>query len=54
MHDMRRVLECLKKAIRIASQCMESAVQLQLYVEILNKYMYFYEHGCTGVSTMLC
>ena len=51
MHDSRRVLECLKKAIRTASQCMEKAVQIQLYVEILNKYVYFYDHGCEGVSS---
>jgi len=43
-------MECLKKAIRTAKQCMETAVQLQLFVEILNKYIYFYEHGCKSVS----
>lgn len=52
MRDSRRVLECLKKAIRTASQCMEKTVQVQLYVEILNKYMYFYEHSCEGVSRL--
>ena len=45
MRDSKRVLECLKKALRIANQCMDSAVQVQLFVEILNHYIYFYEKG---------
>ncbi|XP_002130247.2 vacuolar protein sorting-associated protein 35 [Ciona intestinalis] len=53
MRESRRVVECLKKAIRTANQCMEPAVQLQLFVEILNKYIYFYERGCTGITVDL-
>nr|CAB3267638.1 vacuolar protein sorting-associated protein 35-like [Phallusia mammillata] len=53
MQDSRRVLECLKKAIRTANQCMESAVQIQLFVEVLNKYLFFYERGCTEVTMEL-
>ena len=45
MRDGKRVLECLKKALRIANQCMDSAVQVQLFVEILNHYIFFYEKG---------
>ena len=35
--------ECLKKAVRIANQCMDSTIQLQLFVEVLNRYLYYFE-----------
>ena len=38
-------MECLKKGLRIANQCMDSSVQVQLFVEVLNHYIYFYEKG---------
>ena len=43
MHDGKRVLECLKKGVRIGTQCMDPSVQVQLFVELLNHYIYFYE-----------
>lgn len=46
IRDGHRVLECLKKAIKIASQCMEDVVQITLYVHILADYFYFYEENC--------
>ena len=33
--DSKRVFECLKKAGRIANQCMEEGVKAQLLVELL-------------------
>lgn len=39
------MLECLKKGVRIANQCMDSMVQVQLFVELLNHYLYFTEKG---------
>ncbi len=45
MHDGKRVMECLKKGLRIANQCMDNSVQVQLFVEILNHYVYFFEKG---------
>ena len=48
--DSKRVMECLKKCGRIASQCMETTVQVQLLVELLNIYMLFYEKGNDQVS----
>lgn len=50
MRDGKRVMECLKKAGRIANQCMDKSVQVQLYVEILNSHIYFYEKGCSEVG----
>lgn len=43
------MLECLKKAVRIANQCMDPSAQIQLFVELLNHYIYFYEKGNTQV-----
>lgn len=50
MQDGNKVLDCLKKGIRIASQCMDTSVQVQLYVELLNHYIYFYEKENSSVS----
>ena len=41
----KNVGECLKKALRIAKQCMDPTVQVQLFVEILNRYLYYFEKG---------
>nr|XP_033333827.1 vacuolar protein sorting-associated protein 35 isoform X4 [Megalopta genalis] len=53
MQDGNKVLDCLKKGIRIASQCMDTSVQVQLYVELLNHYIYFYEKGNTIVTVQI-
>ncbi|KAJ8925291.1 hypothetical protein NQ315_009120, partial [Exocentrus adspersus] len=44
-HDGKHVVECLKKGLRIAKQCMDTSVQVQLFVELLNHYIYFFEKG---------
>ncbi|GAB7363127.1 hypothetical protein MBLNU230_g3416t1 [Neophaeotheca triangularis] len=49
--DPRRVLECLQRALRVADACMDSAVSIELFVEILNRYVYFYEQGNEAVTT---
>ncbi len=51
MHNGQRVAECLKKALRTANQCMDNSVQVQLFVEVLNHYIYFYEKGNDQVLT---
>uniref|UniRef100_A0A8C5QYK4 Vacuolar protein sorting-associated protein 35 n=1 Tax=Leptobrachium leishanense TaxID=445787 RepID=A0A8C5QYK4_9ANUR len=43
IHSGKRVMECLKKALKIANQCMDPSLQVQLFIEILNRYIYFYE-----------
>lgn len=43
-------MDCLKKCVRITKQCMEVSVQVQLFVELLNYYIYFYERGNSNVS----
>jgi len=51
--DGKRVLECLKKGVRIGSQCMDSMVQVQLFIELLNSYLFFLEKGNEEVSVSL-
>nr|XP_002740147.1 PREDICTED: vacuolar protein sorting-associated protein 35 [Saccoglossus kowalevskii] len=53
IQDGKRVMECLKKSLRIANQCMDNSVQVQLFVEILNRYIYFYERGNDAVTVQV-
>merc|ERR1719204_1140843 len=39
-----------KKGLKIARQCMDAGVQVQLLVEILNHYVLFYEAGNTNIT----
>jgi vacuolar protein sorting-associated protein 35 len=48
--DDKRVLECLQRALRVADACMDVAVSVELFVEILNRYLYYYDHGNTAVT----
>lgn len=52
-NDGSRVVECLKKGLRIAKQCMDESVQVQLFVELLNHYVYFFEKGNEQVSVQI-
>jgi len=51
--DGKRVVECLKKGLKISNQCMDSTVKVQLFVELLNHYMLFFERGNTEVSVVM-
>ncbi|KAK3888494.1 hypothetical protein Pcinc_007453 [Petrolisthes cinctipes] len=53
LRDEKRVLECLKKGVRIANQCMDPSTQIQLFVELLNHYVYFYEKGNSQVTVAM-
>lgn len=46
-------MECLKKALKIANQCMDPSLQVQLFIEILNRYVCFYERENDAVRTFL-
>lgn len=46
-------MECLKKALKIANQCMDPSLQVQLFIEILNRYIYFYEKENDAVSEIV-
>ncbi|KAE9551852.1 hypothetical protein FO519_004926 [Halicephalobus sp. NKZ332] len=49
--DSQRVAECLRKALRVSSQCMDDLVQIQLFTHILNEFLFFYERGCSEIKT---
>lgn len=49
------MLECLQRALKIADACMSSSVHVQLFVDILNEYLYFFEHKNPAVRALsLC
>jgi len=37
------VLECLQRALRVADSCMETAASIELFVEILDRYVYYFD-----------
>lgn len=50
--DGKRVLECLQKCLKITDGVVQSdAKQVVLWVEMLDKYIYFYEVLCEEVTT---
>ncbi|XP_055537816.1 vacuolar protein sorting-associated protein 35 isoform X1 [Wyeomyia smithii] len=53
LRDEKRTLECLKKAAKIASQCLDVGVQVQLYVELLNHYLFYYQRGNTQITVSM-
>ncbi|CAG9802427.1 unnamed protein product [Chironomus riparius] len=53
IRDEKRTLECLKKATRIASQCLGNVVQAQLYLELLNNYLLYFERGNSLITTSM-
>lgn len=53
MRDEKRTLECLKKGARIVQQCLDINVQVQLYVELLNSYLYYFERGNSQITVSM-
>nr|CAG4649078.1 EOG090X00QE [Scapholeberis mucronata]SVE93443.1 EOG090X00QE [Scapholeberis mucronata] len=50
MRDGKKVLECLKKAGKVATECLDPGVQAQLIVELINAYVHFFHHGNQHVT----
>lgn len=50
--DGKRVLECLQRALRVADSCMDAAVSVELFVEILNRYVYYFDQENDAVSSL--
>merc|ERR1712127_591675 len=47
----QRVLECLQRGLKIADACsMSSSSNIQLFVEILDYYVYYYEIGNPAIT----
>lgn len=47
--DGKRVLECLQRALRVADSCMEQATSIELFVEILDRYVYYFDQANESV-----
>lgn len=52
--DPGRVLECLQRSLKIADVCMGTSLHVQLFVEILNSYMYFFTAKCKTIKAFEC
>ncbi|GAU98388.1 hypothetical protein RvY_09543 [Ramazzottius varieornatus] len=50
LKDTKRVMDCLKKALRVASQCMDNLVKIQLYVEVADAYAVFQQRGVDAIT----
>ena len=48
-----KVMDCLKKAIKIADKCMTEGKNIYLFISILNKYLYYYSIDAEFVSLYL-
>ncbi|KAL4719897.1 hypothetical protein ACJJTC_005059 [Scirpophaga incertulas] len=53
LNDASRALDCLKKAARVAQQCMDGGVQAQLLAELLGRYALLRERGNASITTAL-
>ncbi|XP_022818271.1 vacuolar protein sorting-associated protein 35 isoform X1 [Spodoptera litura] len=53
LNDASRGLDCLKKAARVAQQCMDGGVQAQLLAELLGRYALLRERGNACLTTTL-
>ena len=51
--DGKRVLECLQRALRVADSCMETATSIELFVEILDRYVYYFDQRNESVRGSL-
>ncbi|KAI0485147.1 vacuolar protein sorting-associated protein 35 [Xylariaceae sp. FL0804] len=49
--DGKRVLECLQRALRVADSCMEQSTSIELFVEILDRYVYYFDQSNESVTT---
>lgn len=49
-----KVLDCLQRALKLADACMDSLLNVQLFTEILNVYIYYYKIGIEEVIVFDC
>ncbi|KAF4122332.1 vacuolar protein sorting-associated protein 35 [Geosmithia morbida] len=49
--DGKRVLECLQRALRVADSCMDTAASIELFVEILDRYIFYFDQQNESVTT---
>lgn len=53
MRDGKKVLECLRKAGKVATECLDPGVQAQLIVELVNVYVHFFHQGNQHVRSYI-
>lgn len=54
MRDEKKIMECLKKSLKVADTCIsQDPKYVQLFVDVLNEYIYFHEHGVTEAEKFL-
>ncbi|KAG0005589.1 Vacuolar protein sorting-associated protein 35, partial [Modicella reniformis] len=51
-YNGKRVLECLQKALKIADSCMDSVTNVELFVEVLNRHIYYFEKQNESVTIL--
>ncbi|ORX58995.1 vacuolar protein sorting-associated protein 35 [Hesseltinella vesiculosa] len=50
LKEGKRALERLQKALKIADSCVDAVTNVELFVEILNQYIYYFEKGNEAVT----
>ncbi|CAB3405156.1 unnamed protein product [Caenorhabditis bovis] len=50
MRNGKRVAEILRKAAKIANECLEPIVQQQLFIALIAAYTYYYEDKCPEIN----
>ncbi|CAI2345792.1 unnamed protein product [Caenorhabditis sp. 36 PRJEB53466] len=50
LRNGKKVVDILRKAAKIARECLEPLVQQQLYIMLLSAYTYYYEDQCPEVN----
>jgi len=48
--DDKRVLEAFRKGLKVADTYLDSAVKINLFVEILNECLYYFENNCESIT----
>ncbi|KAJ3216747.1 Vacuolar protein sorting-associated protein 35 [Dinochytrium kinnereticum] len=48
--DGKKVLECLQKALKVADSVMDQSVNVELFVEILEKYVWYFERRNDAIT----
>jgi vacuolar protein sorting-associated protein 35 len=43
----------LQRALRVADACMDAAVSVELFVEILNRYVYYFDQENDAVGALI-
>lgn len=43
--DGKRVLDCLQRSVKIADVCMQASLHVNLFVDILNQYLYYFDQN---------